>query len=113
MRCGTALLGATARRLAIDLLSAIDAAQCRWPVAAAKRATVLHPLPALPDVGALGLPDVGSLALADAGSLRLADIGAAVARPVGQLATELLALLGPGTLLTELLPRRPITVGDA
>src|SRR5262249_829527 len=120
---GEVLLDRAAGRLAVDLLAAIDAAQRRGPIALLEVAAVLHPLAALPDVGALAtLPQVGALpalanvgslsALADVGTLSLANAGTAL-RAVGDLAAELLALLGAGPVLAELLARRLIAIGDA
>ncbi len=62
-------------------------------------------------MGALAaLADIRPLAaLADIGSLpALTDVG-----PVGRLAAELLALLGAGTLLAELLAGRAVAIGHA
>src|SRR5262249_42291387 len=110
---GAVLLNASARRLAIDLLAAIDAAQRRPPVALLEVAAILHPLAALSDVATLAaLPQVGALAtLADVGAL--AALSEAGLRAVGNLATELLALFGARPVLAELLTRRPIAIGDA
>src|SRR5262249_13702450 len=111
-----------ARCLAIDLLAAIDATDSGWTITARTAAAILdalpalaaaRTLPALPDVWPLAttLPDVRTLAaLADVGTLPLPD---AALRSIGDLAAELLALLGAGAVLPELLAGRRVTIGNA
>jgi len=88
MASGAVLLDAAARRLAIDLLPAIDAARRRRPVATREAAAILH-----------------HRALLSGGALRQVGMGAAGLRPAGNLAAKLLALLDARTMLAELLAR--------
>jgi hypothetical protein len=109
------LLDMAARGLATDLLSPINTAQRRWPIALGDVAAILHhrillsggTLRQVRMSAGSGLRQIGTGA-----ALRQVGTSAGL-RAAGELTAELLALLDPRTVLAELLARRRIAVGDA